>query len=458
MITVSLKQLSNLLNGYLIGKDLKISDVSTDSRSVVRDALFVALVGKNFDANDFVYQAVGKGAKALLVNKPFNVSVPQLVVRDTTLALGQLGAWVHQNCGMPTVAITGSCGKTTVKEMLVNILLKQGRVLFTIGNFNNEIGVPMTLLRSTPQDDYAVIELGSNHIGEIAYTVSLVQPDIALVNNVGAAHLEGFGSIEGVKCAKGEIYQGLKSGSVAIVNLDSNGGQCWEPFLLDKKVITFSKHNKNADVYASRITLDIDGKAQFCLHTPQGTCDIQLSVVGKHNVSNALAASSLALQFGIDLSEIRCGLLRLVKVKGRVELIKLTEKIKLIDDTYNASVPSMKASVDLLGVFEGLRWLILGNMTELGSESLTLHRQVGEYAASFNFEYVLTYGSDVKLISDICHGLHFDTYGNMVTYIKHKIEKHNDKRHTLLFKGANSVEMNKLVLLLRRSINAHLAF
>ena len=160
----------------------------------------------------------------MLVSKAVDVQVPQLLVEDTKVALGKLGQFVHQVCQTPTVAITGSCGKTTVKEMVASIMTQKGQVLYTAGNFNNDIGVPLTLLRSQPEDDFAVIELGANHVGEIAYTTQLVRPDVALVNNVAAAHLEGFGSMDGVKRAKGEIYQGLKPGSVAIVNLDSNGG------------------------------------------------------------------------------------------------------------------------------------------------------------------------------------------------------------------------------------------
>ncbi|MBT0322864.1 Mur ligase family protein, partial [Vibrio campbellii] len=209
MITVTLSQIADITGGERVGNDLSIESVSTDTRSIEQGALFVALVGERFDAHDFCQQAVESGAGALLVQKRVNVNVPQVVVGDSKVALGQVAAWVHQTCQTPTVAITGSCGKTTVKEMVASILQLKGKVLFTAGNFNNDIGVPLTLLRSQQDDDYAVIELGANHIGEIEYTTQLVKPDIAMVNNVAAAHLEGFGSIDGVKQAKGEIYQGL---------------------------------------------------------------------------------------------------------------------------------------------------------------------------------------------------------------------------------------------------------
>ncbi len=300
MITVTLSQIADITGGERVGNDLSIESVSTDTRSIEQGALFVALVGERFDAHNFCQQAVESGAGALLVQKRVNVNVPQVVVGDSKVALGQVAAWVHQTCQTPTVAITGSCGKTTVKEMVASILQLKGKVLFTAGNFNNDIGVPLTLLRSQQDDDYAVIELGANHIGEIEYTTQLVKPDIAMVNNVAAAHLEGFGSIDGVKQAKGEIYQGLAAGGIAIVNLDSNGGAKWDEVLADKNVITFSQSNADADFYASNIVMSAAGEASFDLHIAATSQEIELSlgIIGQHNVANAIAASIIAAKMG----------------------------------------------------------------------------------------------------------------------------------------------------------------
>ncbi|MEF1288368.1 UDP-N-acetylmuramoyl-tripeptide--D-alanyl-D-alanine ligase [Vibrio sp. M260118] len=443
MISLMLSQIAEALDAELIGNDMAISSVSTDTRAIEPQALFVALVGERFDAHNFVAQAVESGAGALLVSRVVEADVPQLLVKDTKLALGHLGSLVHQTCLTPTVAITGSCGKTTVKEMVASIMEQKGRVLFTAGNFNNDIGVPLTLLRSTPEDDFAVIEMGANHIGEIAYTTQLVQPDVALVNNVAAAHLEGFGSMDGVKQAKGEIYQGLKPGAVAVVNLDSNGGDYWQEVLADKTVKTFSVNDSSADFYADNVSLNEIGEAQFSLVTPFGSVDVKLGIIGQHNVANALSATALALELGASLEMVKTGLAQLGKVKGRVELIELNESIKLIDDSYNASVPAMKAAADLLAGFSGVRWLILGNMAELGDESLALHRQVGEHAAPFKFEHVLTYGADAKAISDECGGIHFEDHQSMIDYIKQQIEQHQQPQ-TLLVKGANSAGMSKI--------------
>ncbi|HHX8440887.1 TPA: UDP-N-acetylmuramoyl-tripeptide--D-alanyl-D-alanine ligase [Vibrio diabolicus] len=451
MIKVTLSQIANITRGELFGDDLLIDAVSTDTRAIDNSALFVALVGERFDAHNFCQQAVGAGAGALLVQKRLDVNVPQVVVSDTKMALGELASWVHQTCQTPTVAITGSCGKTTVKEMVASILQLKGKVLFTAGNFNNDIGVPLTLLRSQQDDDYAVIELGANHIGEIAYTTQLVKPDIALVNNVAAAHLEGFGSIDGVKQAKGEIYQGLAAGSIAIVNLDSNGETKWESVLADKEVITFSQSNSAADYYASNIVMNAAGEASFNLHIAASSQEIELSlgIIGQHNVANAIAASIIALQMGATLEEVRAGLKHLNKVKGRVEVEALSEKIKLIDDSYNASVPAMKAAVDLLAAFPGQRWLILGNMAELGEESLALHRQVGEHAAPQKFEHVLTYGADAKVISELCQGIHFEKHQEMIEYIKQHLDQAVPENHTILVKGANGARMFEVAAALK---------
>ncbi|MBE4592645.1 UDP-N-acetylmuramoyl-tripeptide--D-alanyl-D-alanine ligase [Vibrio navarrensis] len=451
MLDTTLSHLAQLTEGQLIGEDALFSSVSTDTRHIEKGALFVALVGERFDAHHFGQQALQAGASALLVERALDLPVAQVVVQDTKLALGQLAADVHQRSQTATVAITGSCGKTTVKEMTASILQQKGKVLFTAGNFNNDIGVPLTLLRSQEDDDYAVIELGANHIGEIAYTTRLVKPQIALVNNVAAAHLEGFGSIDGVKQAKGEIYQGLAAGDVAVVNLESNGGEAWQSVLADKKVVTFSAHDPNADFYASDVHLNEEGQARFVLHTPKQALPISLGIIGQHNVSNAIAASIIALHFGASEQEIQAGLRNLMPVKGRVDVQRLTDKIKLIDDSYNASVPAMKAAVDLLASFSGTRWLILGYMAELGDESLALHRQVGEHAAPFGFEHVLTFGEDTRIISDLCQGLHFADHSAMIDYIKQHLASDTESSHTLLVKGANSAGMSNVVAALKEN-------
>ncbi len=451
MISLMLSDIEKIVEGQLIGEDTEIKHVSTDTRTIEQKALFVALVGERFDAHDFADQALEKGAVALLVEKQLPLAVSQIIVQDSKLALGALAAEVNRRCATKTMAITGSCGKTTVKEMVASILSQQGEVLYTAGNFNNDIGVPLTLLRSQPSNDYAVIELGANHQGEIAYTTSLVHPTIALVNNVAEAHLEGFGSLEGVKIAKGEIFQGLAAGDVALVNSDSQGEALWQKVLSDKTVMTFSKDNPDSDFFASDISLSSQGLSTFTLNTPQGKTHISLALVGEHNVANAVAAAALCLQSGIELAQVASGLAQLNKVKGRVELEKLSSNITLIDDSYNASVPAMKAAIDLLSQFEGQRWLVLGNMAELGEESLALHREVGDYAAPFAFEHVLTYGEDARVISDLSSGIHFECHDAMNDYIQTKLTESTNVPHTILVKGANSAGMYYIARVLKEN-------
>ncbi|MCL9781475.1 UDP-N-acetylmuramoyl-tripeptide--D-alanyl-D-alanine ligase [Vibrio sp. S4M6] len=451
MIKVSLQALAQILDAKLVGHNTEVESISTDTRKIASGALFVALVGERFDAHQFVENAVSSGACAVLVSSQQDISVPQLVVEDTKIALGKMAKWVHQECQTKTAAITGSCGKTTVKEMLSSILAQIGQVMYTDGNFNNEVGVPLTLLRSTPEDQFAVVELGANHIGEIAYTTELVKPDVALVNNVAEAHLEGFGSLEGVKKAKGEIYQGLSEGSSAIINLDSQGESLWEDVLSDKNVLTFSATNQQADFYPSSVRMNEKGEADFVLHTPKGSTPVQLGIVGDHNVSNALAASALALEMGATLKDIQTGLAHLSNVKGRVEVINLTESITLIDDSYNASVPAMKAAIDLLHCYQGKKWLILGYMAELGHESEALHREVAEHAAQYSFDHVLTFGDPAQVISQVCHGNHFASHNELISYINHHLLLEENYSHTLLVKGANSARMFEVAASLKET-------
>ena len=267
MISVTLSQLTDILNGELQGADITLDAVTTDTRKLTPGCLFVALKGERFDAHDFADQAKAGGAGALLVSRPLDIDLPQLIVKDTRLAFGELAAWVRQQVPARVVALTGSSGKTSVKEMTAAILSQCGNTLYTAGNLNNDIGVPMTLLRLTPEYDYAVIELGANHQGEIAWTVSLTRPEAALVNNLAAAHLEGFGSLAGVAKAKGEIFSGLPENGIAIMNADNNDWLNWQSVIGSRKVWRFSSNAANSDFTATNIHVTSHG-TEFTLQTP----------------------------------------------------------------------------------------------------------------------------------------------------------------------------------------------
>lgn len=368
MISVTLSQLTDILNGELQGADITLDAVTTDTRKLTPGCLFVALKGERFDAHDFADQAKAGGAGALLVSRPLDIDLPQLIVKDTRLAFGELAAWVRQQVPARVVALTGSSGKTSVKEMTAAILNQCGNTLYTAGNLNNDIGVPMTLLRLTPEYDYAVIELGANHQGEIAWTVSLTRPEAALVNNLAAAHLEGFGSLAGVAKAKGEIFSGLPENGIAIMNADNNDWLNWQSVIGSRKVWRFSPNAANSDFTATNIHVTSHG-TEFTLQTPTGSVDVLLPLPGRHNIANALAAAALSMSVGATLDAIKAGLANLKAVPGRLFPIKLAENQLLLDDSYNANVGSMTAAVQVLAEMPGYRVLVVGDMAELGAES-----------------------------------------------------------------------------------------
>ena len=457
MIEVQLSQLASVLNAELIGADTSISAVSTDTRNIPAETLFIALKGERFDAHDFCQTAKDNGAKALLVSKRLPVDLPQLVVTDTRIALGQMGAWLKaemtQKHGLKTLALTGSCGKTTVKEMSAAILATKGNVLATAGNFNNDIGAPLTLLRLMPEYQYAVIELGANHQQEISYTTNLVKPDVALINNLAAAHLEGFGSLKGVAKAKGEIFEGLSDGGIAIVNLDSNDLPLWQPLLAQHQVLTFSATAPDADYHAEQININTQGLACFTMCTPIGKVDVNLTLAGMHNVANALAAAALTISLGATLAEVKAGLETMANVKGRLDITEPRAGLRLIDDTYNASVAAVKAAIDVLANFQGQRYFILGDMAELGEESDNLHREVGEYAQAKQLDSVMTFGRSSAVVSELNQGQHFTDKTALIALLKQQLQQHfsqpDFEQVTVLVKGARSSKMEDVIAALQ---------
>jgi UDP-N-acetylmuramoyl-tripeptide--D-alanyl-D-alanine ligase len=463
MIPVSLSWIAEQVNGQLINhkkQDLIIEGVSTDTRKIQATDLFLALEGPNFDGHKFVQQAEEKGATALILSRKVKTPLPYILVDDTTLALGLLGAAVKAKVAPKTVGITGSSGKTTVKEMVASILSRCGKVLATKGNFNNDLGVPMTLLRLEQQHEFAVIEMGANHLGEIAYTTDLVKPDVATIVNVAAAHLEGFGNLLGVATAKSEIFKGLSENEgLAVVNVDSQFADFWLGKLKHNNVQTFSAEKK-ADVYAENILIGLDGCAQFELVTLKGHIAISLSLPGVHNVTNALVAASLALQVGAKLSDVYEGLLNMPHVAGRLHVKQLNDQVKILDDTYNANVGSVNAAIDLLSNFSGRKILILGDMAELGEKAHYYHEQVGEYAKQKGIDKLYTLGLLSQSASDVFdgQGRHFSRLEQMVEFIKLQAlseklsEKSSEKCDlSILVKGSRSSRMELVVKALEES-------
>lgn len=449
MIPVSLEWLTEAVDGTLTGDNIEVTGVSTDTRTIKSGDVFIALVGPNFNGHAFVETAQEKGAVAIIISESVSADVPTIMVEDTKLALGQFGAALKSLIAPKTIGITGSSGKTTVKEMAASILCRKGKVLATEGNFNNDIGVPLTLLRLEQDHEYAVIEMGANHLGEIAYTTSLVKPDVATIVNAAAAHLEGFGSLLGVARAKSEIFKGLDETGVAVLNADSQFHQFWEGKLYTPKIVHFSEKNET-EYHAKDVTLGIDGCAQFDLVTPIGQISVNLTLPGVHNVNNALAAASLCIEVGASLEDIKYGLETMQQVGGRLQVLQLTNQVKLLDDTYNANVASVNAAIDLLASFSGRRILVLGDMGELGEKARFYHEQVGENAKNKGIDNLYTLGVLSQSASDVFGGNHFSNLDELVERLNQDIGI-EQRDISILVKGSRSAKMERVVRALEAS-------
>jgi len=363
-----------------MGDDVLFTSVSTDTRQIQPGALFVALSGPNFDGNRFVDQAAAKGAVGALVREGIDATaLPVVAVDDTRVALGSLAAYWRNKHDATIYGVTGSNGKTTVKEMLAAILSVGHAGIATKGNLNNDIGMPLTLLRLRADDDYAVLEMGMNHPGEIAYLTQIARPDVAVINNAAGAHLEGLGSIENVALAKGEILQGLRENGVAVLNADDEFFGLWAGLAKDKgcRVVRFGLDS------AADVSAEIDAgwlESTLQLRTPEGEIDIALPLPGRHNVMNALAASAAALAGDATLEQVKSGLENMHSVSGRLVARKGIAGVTVLDDTYNANPASLAAGLDVLSRFPGRKVLALGDMGELGEDSLAQHAEAGKQA------------------------------------------------------------------------------
>lgn len=380
MILMTLQEIADAVQGQLIGVDATVSGVCIDTRILLAGDLYVAVKGEQFDGHDFIAQAEAMGALALLVAKQVVTDKAQIIVSDTRLALAKLAGAVRDKAQVKVCGITGSNGKTTVKEMVATILAVNYRVLFTQGNFNNDIGVPLTLLRLQAANEFAVIEMGANHTGEIAYTSAYARPDVAVITNVGAAHIEGFGSVAGVAQAKAEIIASLTEQGVAILNADDAFFAQWLAIAGQRKVLTFGLH-ANADVTAENVVTGFAGEqfcTQFDLLSDNKRVPIRLALAGEHNVKNALAASAACLALGIEIKQIQAGLEQVTAVKGRLQLSVTKTGYSVINDTYNANPDSLAAALEVLKNCKGELWLALGAFGELGAESEQLHSEMGE--------------------------------------------------------------------------------
>ena len=394
MISKSLQQISEQLAGQLHGNDSKFVGVSIDSRKLSAGELFVAIQGDRFDAHDFVLAVADKGAAGALVHRLQQVALPQVCVGDTRLALGQLAAAWRQKFDIPVIAVTGSNGKTTVKEMLASIMGQRGPVLSTRGNLNNDIGLPLTLLELAEEHRSAVVEMGANHTGEIAGLTALACPTVGLVTNAGIAHLEGFGSPEGVVRAKGELLAGLPADGIAVINRDQDHAGLWKQLAGTREIISFGL-GRDAQFTASDIlqgVREVQPWISFSMLTPLGSFPIELNFAGTHNVMNALAAAAAATAAGAGIDDIRDGLQAARQMAGRLQLLSRKGGGWLIDDTYNANPVSARAAMEFAASLGGQRWLVLGDMGELGPDAENMHHELGLAAAELGFDRIYSCG------------------------------------------------------------------
>jgi UDP-N-acetylmuramoyl-tripeptide--D-alanyl-D-alanine ligase len=395
---LTLASLARCGGGRLVGDDCAFDVISTDSRTLPVGALFAALRGERFDGHVFCGAAADRGACALLVEHPVPIALPQIIVPDSLRALTACARERRRSFHRPVVAVTGSNGKTTTKEMIGAILGRKEPCLVTRGNLNNHIGVPLTLLGLRHEHAHAVIEMGANHQGEIAHLVSIAQPDIGVVTNAGAAHLEGFGSLDGVAAGKGELFAGLPAAGVAVINADDQYAASWRAAAAGRRVLTFGIDQPaefSAHVVGSSVQ-PAGPRLEFDLISPIGTSRARLDLAGLHNLRNALGAAAAAHAAGAPLDDIVAGLADVRPVSGRLEFRPAVNGAVLVDDSYNANPASLKAGLDAFRAFNGARWLVLGDMMELGPSSDELHAEVGRYAKESGIQRLLAFGPRSK--------------------------------------------------------------
>jgi len=440
-----LSEIANALNARMVGKDVHVLSVGTDSRHIEKGQLFVAIKGDHFDGNSFAVDAVAQGAAAVIISDAEVKASPAVLVEDTRIALGKLASYWRKEFSIPVVAITGSNGKTTVKEMVAAILAaSKDSVLATKGNLNNDIGVPLSLLNMRDKHAYAVIEMGMNHLGEIRYLTKIACPQVALVNNAGVAHIGELGSRETIAEAKGEIYEGLADDGIAIINANDRFADYWKSLNQTRKIITFGL-DVDADVCAKYETQNNHIAMQ--LKTPEGTTQLNLGLQGKHNASNALAASAVAVALGIPNSKIVQGLHQFHSVQGRLNLLAGYHDAIVIDDTYNANPDSMHVAIDVLASQSSNQKkaliFVMGDMGELGVDAESMHVEVGEYAKQKGITSLFSFGVLSQLASTAfgAHGQHFNSLEELVDAVKATMSVDA----CVLVKGSRFMKMERVV-------------
>ncbi len=445
MMARTLAAVAREVHGRLIGPDIAFGTVSIDSRRVDNGGLFVAIQGEHFDGNDFVEDAYANGADGALVSRISDAPLPQVEVADTRVAFAQMARAWKGNFGVPVIAVTGSNGKTTVKELIVSILRCGRNVCATRGNLNNELGVPLTLMELDAEHEVLVAELGANHAGEIDHLSALVEPTVGVITNANAAHLEGFGSIAGVAAAKGELLDHLPRAGTAVLNADDTYYADWRARSRAETIVSFGFGSRADCTVRGDIEIEPGGSA-FTLALPSGaTLDITLPLLGRHNVMNALAAAGAADAIGTPAEDIVQGLAKADAVGGRLKMLSGRAGAVVIDDSYNANPGSVRAALDYLAALPGKRILVLGDMAELGADSRELHAQIGDYARE-RCDGLLVIGEYSRAAVE-AFGADGVTCSN-IEDLEAAVSPMLDSSTTVLVKGSRVMQLDKLVALL----------
>ena len=441
MMKFTLAEVALWTHGRLQGTDVEVNGIATDSRQPMPGALFVAIKGENFDAHDFVAAAKAAGAVAALVARPVDVDLPQAIVSDTLLALGDLASAVRAQRRARVVGITGSNGKTTVKTLLASILSSHGKTHVNAGNFNNEIGLPISLLALPEDAEFAVLEMGAGKPGDIAYLAAIARPEIGLVNNIAAAHLERMGTLEGIAETKGALYAALPPHGTAVINADDAFANAF---------VNTSRAQRTLHYGLSRTDVDVGGEirklgatTQFELRIGDERSTVDLPLPGKHNVMNALAAAALAHALGVPFATIKRGLESATAVKGRLVRHAMAAAWTLIDDSYNANPGSAAAAIDTLADEPGESWLVLGDMRELGADGAQLHAQIGALAKQRGIARLFAVGelsrASVQAFGDGAR--HFDDQASLIAALAKQVRA----GITVLVKGSRGSAMEHVV-------------
>jgi len=450
IIMETLSQAARRIDAQLVGADAGFARVITDTRQLQRGDLFVALVGPRFDGHDFLARALELGAAGAIVSRLVDVALPQLQVPDTLRALQDYARSWRSDFRQPVVGVTGSNGKTTTKQLLAALFAARGPVLWTLGNLNNHIGVPLTLARLRSEHRTAVIEMGANHPHEIALLSSIAQPDIGVITQAGDAHLEGFGSREGVAKSKGELFQSLGRRGTAVINADDAYAGLWHSLSGSARQLTFGFAD-HADVraLAPQMMTMADGRdgSRFTLVTPSGRADVLLPLPGRHNIANALAAAGCAVALDMDADTIAAGLARVQPAEGRVGLKLGRHGVQIIDDSYNANPTSLQAGLELLAARRNRRWAVLGDMGELGADAAAIHESAGRTAralgidrlyaqGAFASRYASGFGSGAAVFAD---------HASLIAALDADLQQQGADSVTLLVKGSRSARMDVVV-------------